>query len=273
MDTIQAYKISTTNLHTNHHYHDNFELYFYLGDTMQYFLGNNIYRLTKNDIMVIDRYTYHKTNYMVSKDPSRINLSFDISELDILTDQALISGISGFFSSAKYVKAGTYDHQSLTGSVEQLMLLCEKKEASCFVSARKRTLLLNILLILMERPQMDTAKYDAPSETGDLDQRMPKIIDHINDSFADKIGLESIASRFEISKYYLCRKFRQLAGMGLIDFINNKRLFEAKKLLENTEYKISRISELVGFNSLTYFIRLFKKMYHKTPGEYRKNFV
>jgi len=270
MDTIQAYKLNTARNHSGQHYHDSMELYIFLGDTMQYFLGDKIYNLTKNDVMVINRYNYHKTNYLVSEDPSRINLSFDISELDILKDQPLMSEICRFLSATKYIKAGTYDHQAFTVSIEQLMLLCEKKESSPFISARKRMLLFSILFILMEKSQKDIKENDLPGQPRDLDHRISDIIDHINDSFAARIALESTSSGFGISKYYLCRKFSQFTGIGITDFINSKRLYEAKKLLENTDYRISRVSELVGFNSLTYFIRLFKKQYHKTPGEYRK---
>ena len=79
---ITAYRVTGTDHQAmrlsmiNPHYHSFYELYFFFGDRMRYFLENRIYCLKRHDVVAVDMLTYHKTNYSLSKDPDRINVSF-----------------------------------------------------------------------------------------------------------------------------------------------------------------------------------------------------
>jgi AraC-like DNA-binding protein len=57
--------------------------------------------------------------------------------------------------------------------------------------------------------------------------------------------------------------------MSVINFINRKRLAEAKKLLKCTDYSVTEISYMVGFNSVSRFISLFRKKHDLTPKAFR----
>ena len=59
-------------------------------------------------------------------------------------------------------------------------------------------------------------------------------------------------------------------GENISSYLANLRINEAKRLLEQTDMKVSDISEQVGIYSQTTFIRLFKKSCGLTPNEYRK---
>ncbi|MFC3769380.1 helix-turn-helix transcriptional regulator [Paenibacillus sp. GCM10012303] len=52
--------------------------------------------------------------------------------------------------------------------------------------------------------------------------------------------------------------------------VNHVRMNEAKRLLRETEWKVLRIAEQVGFDSIAYFGRVFKEMVHLSPVQYRR---
>jgi len=102
------------------------------------------------------------------------------------------------------------------------------------------------------------------------DKRMSTIIKYINQNFSDIHSIEDIAERLHISKYYLCRLFKDATGITLIDYLNTIKVKNACKFLETTDKDILEISQLCGFNSSAYFSNVFKKVMEQSPSKYRQ---
>ena len=89
-----------------------------------------------------------------------------------------------------------------------------------------------------------------------------------------ELSLDSVAEKHNISSGYLSKVINNNAEVSFTDFINHLRIEEAKKLLENTEYKnytIEAIGYESGFNSKSNFYTVFKKETNTTPTAYRKS--
>lgn len=82
--------------------------------------------------------------------------------------------------------------------------------------------------------------------------------------------LQHIAERFFISRENVSRKFKQISGENLSDYLTSLRIGKAKTLLHNTGLRLSQIAGLVGYEDEKYFSRVFKKATGLTPREYRK---
>jgi AraC-like DNA-binding protein len=67
------------------------------------------------------------------------------------------------------------------------------------------------------------------------------------------------------------RYFRDTMGTSFIDYLKDYRLAMAARLLSASDASILEIAEDVGFESLSYFNRAFKKRYGMTPTQFRKN--
>ena len=96
------------------------------------------------------------------------------------------------------------------------------------------------------------------------------IMSHINQSYASRITLDDISAITYFSPIYCDTVFRREVGRSIIDFLIDKRIEEAKKLLIGNLHKLSEISTLAGFNDYNYFARVFKKRTGYTPLSYRK---
>ncbi|MEK5239823.1 response regulator [Paenibacillus sp. FSL L8-0470] len=97
-----------------------------------------------------------------------------------------------------------------------------------------------------------------------------EIRDYLNQNYAKDMTLQHIAERFFISRENVSRKFKQISGENLSDYLTALRIDKAKTLLQNTNLRLSQISELVGYEDEKYFSRVFKKSTGQTPREYRK---
>lgn len=98
--------------------------------------------------------------------------------------------------------------------------------------------------------------------SGDFPMR--NIVRYINNHINDKITLDTICNEFYISKPQLCRNFKSATGSTVKNYINAKRLANAKRMMLNGILP-TRAAELNGFNDYSSFYRAFCKEYGKTP--------
>lgn len=92
---------------------------------------------------------------------------------------------------------------------------------------------------------------------------------YIEDNLEFDIEISRIAKLFHYNEQYLGRFFKKETGVSLSNYINSRRLKKAYQLLEDTDDTISAISNRCGFNSISYFNRVFKREYGITPSECR----
>ena len=92
----------------------------------------------------------------------------------------------------------------------------------------------------------------------------------IRTNYKKKIKLEDISKVICLSPYYLCHIFKKETGYTLFQYLTNVRIEEAKRLLESTQWNITRISFEVGCADQSYFCKVFKKSEGISPSDYKK---
>jgi YesN/AraC family two-component response regulator len=98
------------------------------------------------------------------------------------------------------------------------------------------------------------------------------VLEFINQEYRDhNLSITTISDKFDIHPSYLSRYFKEQVGDTLTDYINKLRVKKAMMLLQNEEILIKDICDLVGFYSISTFIRLFKKYEGVTPSAYRES--
>ena len=102
-------------------------------------------------------------------------------------------------------------------------------------------------------------------------QDCQNIKDYLDKHYAENITLDTLSEESGMNKYYLVHSFTKKYIRSPISYLNEKRIDESKKLLENTDYSIAEISKLIGFSSQSYFSQAFKKKTLMTPNEYRRS--
>ncbi|MCQ2576506.1 MAG: response regulator [Treponema sp.] len=96
-----------------------------------------------------------------------------------------------------------------------------------------------------------------------------KICLYINQNLAEDITLEQMADYAGVNSFYLSKLFKEEKGVTFINFLTDKRLEQAKKLLKETNLSIKEITSEIGYNDQNYLSRLFKNKFGLSPKEFR----
>ena len=85
----------------------------------------------------------------------------------------------------------------------------------------------------------------------------------------EEISLTKVAKEVNVSPSHLSEKFKQVTGVKFVDYVARTRFDKACKLLADGDSRISEIAFEVGFQSLSQFNRVFKRLSGKSPTAYR----
>lgn len=98
-----------------------------------------------------------------------------------------------------------------------------------------------------------------------------EVSEYILAHFCEQLRLEDLAERFCVSESYLSRTFKDIIGVGITEYINILRIRKSQELLEDSKMSVAEIAQTVGFESTSYFGRVFQKHLALSPSQYRKD--
>ena len=93
--------------------------------------------------------------------------------------------------------------------------------------------------------------------------------EYIHEHQAEELSLNQVAKAVNMSTFYFCKMFKKVAGINFTDYVARVRIEKSKNLLLNPNLRVSEIAFEVGFQSLTHFNRVFKKILGQSPTDYR----
>lgn len=92
---------------------------------------------------------------------------------------------------------------------------------------------------------------------------------YIQEHITEDLSLGQVAKAVNTSTFYFCKMFKKATGINFTDYLSRMRIEKSKNLLLNPNLRVSEIAFEVGFQSLTHFNRVFKKILGQSPTEYR----
>ena len=182
---------------------------------------------------------------------SGLDLIEKIREKDKNLYIIILSGYGSFKYAQRAIRSGVYRY--LTKPTNPRELISVLREIELKIEGGNRT--------------VSKSEENESVEVGNLLIR--KALDYIELHYAEKIGLKTLSDALYISPNYFSDLFRRHMKVKFSDFLIEYRLKKACILLKKPEYKVSEISEMVGFRDSTYFSTVFKKTYNLTPLEYK----
>ncbi|HEV2391385.1 MAG TPA: PocR ligand-binding domain-containing protein [Verrucomicrobiae bacterium] len=93
--------------------------------------------------------------------------------------------------------------------------------------------------------------------------------EYIQEHQTENLRLSHVAKACNTSTFYFCKMFKKVTGINFTDYLSRVRIEKSKNLLLNPNLRVSEIAFEVGFQSLTHFNRVFKKILGLSPTEYR----
>ncbi|MCD1259957.1 response regulator [Paenibacillus athensensis] len=95
---------------------------------------------------------------------------------------------------------------------------------------------------------------------------------YVDEHLQEELSREEIAASVYLNPAYLSRLFKKETGLSISEYILKIRMEQAKKLLAESNDKISYVAEKIGYSHFSFFAKMFKKYTGFSPQEYRKSF-
>ena len=241
------------------HTHDNYEIYLFLEGDTKYIVEEKVYNLTPGDIIVIRKHemhrafhnrvtSYHRFVLMVSPEFFQ---EYHCSEYEA---QFINTGADNKISSKIVRSSGLYD--------AFMRLKKYSRDFSQLDTPACSSVIVEILYLIS-----DIRSF----EVSDVSHRQLKsIIRFLNNHYTENITLNELEKKFFISKYHLCRLFRQNTGLTVHQYVTRKRLALTGELVSNGK-SLSEAATLAGFSDYSSFYRAYKKEYGQKPRMSVKN--
>jgi AraC-like DNA-binding protein len=148
----------------------------------------------------------------------------------------------------------------------------EKLRAAYFltpvVSDRKLESVTRLLTTFAEHLSMRGNQLAVLSANSEL-PLITKAKDYIQTHLGEVLSLGRVAGAVHVSPFHLCKKFKKATGINFTEYVARVRTEKAKNLLLNPNFRVSETAYEAGFQSLTDFNRVFKKLVGQSPTGYR----
>ncbi|NMO94711.1 response regulator [Paenibacillus lemnae] len=113
-------------------------------------------------------------------------------------------------------------------------------------------------------------RSELESEASNTQTRtVKKIHKFVEEHLSESLSLQRIADHVYLHPVYVSQVFKAVSGESLTDYILRVRMERAAYLLRSSPKKIYEVAELLGYQHVPYFIKVFKKYYGSTPQEFR----
>ncbi|MBE6799088.1 MAG: helix-turn-helix domain-containing protein [Ruminococcaceae bacterium] len=249
--------------HLEAHYHDFYEIYFFIDGDVDYWIDGSLYHLVPGDILLINPTELHK--------PVPKSESDKYERIVLWINKTYLSGIEkGIFECcfdcknpnySKVLRLSSENKNSLFSLAHELCKEYYGKEFASDICAY--SILLQLLTLINRFSRSDETVSNEKYSTPTL---ISEILAYINDHYYEKLSLDSLAAHFFINKYYLSHEFKNSVNTSLYRYITLKRLNAAYSLLCEG-HPANEVSIMCGFGDYTGFFRAFKAEYGISPTE------
>lgn len=247
------------------HYHPEIELVYVEAVNGIRHVGKNISGFTDSDLLLIGSNVPHLNfDYGIQTECRQLVLQMRESFL-----QDIILPVPEF-KNIKNLLERSYLGLSFSGEtkitvVEKLQAIKDKNSFESLVG------LIEILQILAHSAEVkELNKEDTRIKWFLNDKiRMGTIYDYIHENYDRKPNVNEVAQVVSLSTPAFCRYFKKQTNMTFTDFVNNYRINQAKIFLLKDQ-SVTEVCFQVGFESLSYFNKLFKQHTGETPSEFKK---
>ena len=252
----------------NQHYHDEVEFLYVHSGKFICIANAKEYVCTPGDIIFINSRVPHYTRFEVDNTyTSMLQYSpFDIGE----NSQKINRYLSRFINISKKpvicLKSGDAQSDELKGYLQTIFNEYKSKNNSFELYIKAGIFAITAFLY----------RYDflVDSSTVFNQKNISKILpalDFIAQNYQRQITLEEISKFSNLDQFYFCRLFKKATNSTFTEYLNFVRVSKSEKMLSETQQTICEIAYSLGFSSVSYFNKIFKKYKGCTPTQYKKS--
>ncbi len=256
----------------SNHFHNEYEIYLLLEGERLFFFNNRSYHVRKGNLILVDSNLIHMTHSTPDDTTGYNRIILYIDKAKMMDFDAKFSHLNlvSFFREHYGVYDLTDDQlKEFLDMYETLKREFDHRERQ-YKSMIEMAVIRYFIRFMRENPYLTPVKDETSVHKSSKYQTIYAIADYISEHYAETISLDRLAGEFYLSKFYLSRSFKEVTGYGINEYVNILRTKRAKQLLEETTLSVSEIAGMTGYESITYFEKIFKTYMTVSPLKYRK---
>jgi AraC-like DNA-binding protein/quercetin dioxygenase-like cupin family protein len=243
-------------------------------------VGSYECKISKGDIFIINPDEEHTFTFEEGERLDILNINFQSSFLDgtfiqgknevrVMDFVYLQPSLPLNVRFGNILKLTDNEMQSIITQVDNMMI--ELKEQNIgYIHVIGLYMALIFTLLSRKYNQAMTSGLVLKSNKEQSMSNIYRVMGFIEHHFTEEISKEELAQIGICSVRNLSRKFKECTGETVLEFMHRLRVDKSRRLLIETDMKITDIASLVGFNDISFFNKTFKKRMNITPREYRE---
>ena len=231
-------------------WHENIEILYFTEGDGKVCIDTEEFRVNAGDIIVVNSNLIHQISIH-----TKVKYYYLIPDKDFLEDNEIFLADLCFVTKITDKKAEEYYKAIIDASAS----------LGDFKIPLTRAAVLSLVSYLgqnytIQKQNNSTAKYN---------EYIKKTIDYIERNISENFTVESLSVMVGISKYHFMREFKRITNHSVVEYINMRRCNRAQIMLKDKDISITEICDKCGFESTSYFSRVFKKYIGVSPKQFR----
>ena len=248
------------------HFHEFDKIVVLISGSVDYLVEGTSYKMQSGDIILVRHHMIHKAMIDVTVPYERIIIYLDSSYVDrFAPDMGLMECFAIAEKNRFCLMRPTESEWELV--LKQLTRLEESAEDEGFASDYMRGTNLAQLMVQLNRiMQRDTSDK---AEAVEYNEKIADILSYINENISKDLTVDELASRSYLSRYHFMRLFKNQTGYTVHNYIRQKRLTLAARLIREG-MSASHAAAECGFTDYSAFHRAFTSTFGVSPGKIKK---
>ena len=183
---------------------------------------------------------------------------------DILRIKYITPVVKGEIQLPRLIRKGTELHEKIAPLFDAVCYLLD--ERPFLFEFELKAAMLHMFALVVD----GASTADIPARPSAAAANIKKVIQYIQANYRTPLTIDKLAETAGMSEGHFCRVFKQYTLKTPVQFVNGVRLTHAADQLTNTNKRVLDIAMDCGFNSVSYFIEVFRESFGITPSKYRK---
>ncbi len=227
------------------HYHDFFELLYFVRGNVDFTVEDRIYRLHPGDIVFIQPGEHHYLTFLQDSDYERYVLKF--------RENTIPKHMFGRIGNRASFYTVSDEIRELFASMDKLCERFDGNDLELMLSCR----MLEIMTLICLEPEADKKAF--------RDKTIAQIINYVNENMSEPITLTKICDHFHFSQSYISNKFTNHMKVSIISYVRTKKVMAAHRDIVKGD-KPTDVANRYGFIDYSTFYRAYTKVMGFPPS-------
>ncbi|MCM3214122.1 helix-turn-helix domain-containing protein [Niallia taxi] len=256
------------------HRHNYIEINYVVKGKLKQKVDNDSITLKKGELLFLNQHIEHEIeacgdddliiNFIIQ--PLFFQFIFQYLNGENIITEFLINSLFNHTQNGQYLYYAVSEVEEIQELVEKIIK--EETDGSLMAESKMKLYMGLLLIELVKNTDKITKNQSASSQHFIVVESLKYIEEHYRNGTLQELAQHLLQSSSSLSK-----NIKKATGFTFKDLIQEKRLMKAKELLETTDFSVRTVVEEVGYDNISYFYRIFKEKYKKTPKELRKELV